>query len=521
MLLYKMVISNLRNRNLFEIPIILNDVTELDISKNLITKIENLPSSVQTLDLCCNQITKIENLPNYLQTLLLECNQITKIENLPNFLHELWLGSNKITKIENLPVLLQKLYSHNNNKITKIENLPVLLQILVLSYNQINKIENLPNGLQVLHLHNSQITKIENLPSSVQELYLSNNKIIKIENLPSSVQELYLSNNRITKIENLPSSVQILYLSHNQITKIANLPSSVQNLDLRHNQITKIENLPNSLQELKLDKNKIIKMENLPNSLQKLHLLGNKITKIENLPNILKFLDIDTNLITELPLYFLELGHPITFYYRNNPIENIHPLIERWLERRNRRITNNNKIYSDGQNIHNSSVQKSFRNSLGNLLKDKNILTLNICKKHVIECNKLEEQVKRELLNYCDDDTEHSIYLVKFDEVFRYVVNRIVRHSDSTEMFKILNEEIKDTICKCFTGRMARLVNVLNGFYDDITIHIGSNEQISNIIVMLREQYEGDELVKQIRLAMEERDYDNEVIEEWLTYVKE
>ena len=88
-------------------------------------------------------------------------------------------------------------------------------------------------------------------------------------------------------------------------------------------------------------------------------------------------------------------------------------------------------------------------------------------------------------------------------------------------MFKILNEEIKDTICKCFTGRITRLVNVLNGFYDDITIQIGSNEQISNIIVMLQQKYEDEELIIQVRKAMEEREYNNETIEEWLTYIRE
>jgi len=215
------------------------------------------------------------------------------------------------------------------------------------------------------------------------------------------------------------------------------------------------------------------------------------------------------------------LRHIIQFNYICNPIEYYHPLVERWLERLDRGIIGgNNKVYSDGQNIHNTTIQKSLRNSLGNLLKDENTLSLEECHKYIVECNGLEEQVKRELLNYCNDETEHSVYLVKFDEVFQYVVSRIVKHSDSTEMFKILNEEIKDTICKCFTGRMTRLLNVLNGFYDDISIQIGSNEQISNIIITMQKKYEGDELVKQVRLELEEREYDNETIEEWLTFVE-
>jgi len=499
-LLCKMVYLDLSNKNLTKIPIIPNDITELYLQYNQITKIENLPDSLRILWLNGNRITKIENLPSSLQELHLGNNQITKIENLSENLQKLWLDDNQITKIENLPDSLQKLRL-DNNQITKIENLPENLQILYLSCNQITKIENFSNSLQRLCLSYNKITKIENLSDSLVELDLSGNQITKIANLSSSIQTLCLSYNQITKIENLPENLQTLYLYNNQITKIANLSSSIQILWLHSNRITKIENLPENLQTLYL-----------PNNL---------ITKIGNLHRNLQFLDLNSNRITELSLSLLELRHLNVFYHTGNPIENIHPLVQRWLERLDRgMIDGNSKVYSDGQNIHNFTIQKSFRNSLGNLLKDENTLSLEECKKHVIECSELEEQVKRELLNYCDDETEHSVYLVKFDEVFQYVISRIVRHSDSNEMFKILNEEIKDTICKCFTGRMTRLVNVLNGFYDDITIQIGSNEQISNIILMLQGKYKGDELVKQVREAMEEREYDENTIEEWLTYVE-
>ena len=38
---------------------------------------------------------------------------------------------------------------------------------------------------------------------------------------------------------------------------------------------------------------------------------------------------------------------------------------------------------------------------------------------------------------------------------------------------------------------------------------------------MLQKKYEGEELVSQIRLAMEGREYDEETIEEWLSFVEE
>ena len=386
------------------------------------------------------------------------------------------------------------------------------MDFIYLSRQDLKCIPVIPSGVKGIELSNNGITKIEeNKEQRQQNIYSYN-----------SLKRLELSDNEITKIENLPSGLRSVGVKWNQISLIENLPKHIWSVDLSCNQISTIENLPDSLRELWLDNNRITKIKNLPNNLQTLSLLNNRITKIENLPENLHILYLDNNQITELSLSLLELKQLNKFYYHDNPIENIHPLVQRWLDRRlNRRVNNNNKVYSDRQNIHNSTIQKSFRNSLGNLLKDENTSSLEECKKHVLECNELDEQVKRELLNYCDDETEHSVYLVKFEEVFQYVVSRIIGHSESTEMFKILNEEIKDTICKCFTGRITRLVNVLNGFYDDITIQIGSNEQISNIIVMLQQKYEDEELIIQVRKAMEEREYNNETIEEWLTYIRE
>ncbi len=41
---------------------------------------------------------------------------------------------------------------------------------------------------------------------------------------------------------------------------------------------------------------------------------------------------------------------------------------------------------------------------------------------------------------------------------------------------KILNQEILDSDKKCLTGKLSRLINSLNGFYDDIYIKISDYE---------------------------------------------
>ena len=99
-------------------------------------------------------------------------------------------------------------------------------------------------------------------------------------------------------------------------------------------------------------------------------------------------------------------------------------------------------------------------------------------------------------------------------------MNRILIHSESSEILKILEEEIKVTICKCFTGRMTRLLNVLNGIYPDIQIQINSNEQITNVILSLKQRYEGEELKEKVREELKERGYEEPVIEEWISFIE-
>ena len=53
------------------------------------------------------------------------------------------------------------------------------------------------------------------------------------------------------------------------------------------------------------------------------------------------------------------------------------------------------------------------------------------------------------------------------------------------EIQKRMNEEMLDSECKCFTGRISRLVNCLSGYSDKVVIQISENEEINNIISVI------------------------------------
>ncbi len=98
----------------------------------------------------------------------------------------------------------------------------------------------------------------------------------------------------------------------------------------------------------------------------------------------------------------------------------------------------------------------------------------------------------------------------------------IKNHKDSEEIKKILNTELSDSICKCFTGRLSRLVNTLNGFDERIIIKISDNDSIGNIIVIIIAKNKDKNITEQKAICKVEllsRGYATDIIDEWIEYI--
>jgi hypothetical protein len=120
------------------------------------------------------------------------------------------------------------------------------------------------------------------------------------------------------------------------------------------------------------------------------------------------------------------------------------------------------------------------------------------------------------LLDYCNDKTIHSVLNVTFEEILNAIWSKIRVSEHKNEIIKILNIEMLDAECKCFTGRITRLVNCLNGFDNNIKIEIDNNEQMSNISKILYNKYDNiEEYKRELRKEFEERGYSEEDIQIW------
>jgi len=74
------------------------------------------------------------------------------------------------------------------------------------------------------------------------------------------------------------------------------------------------------------------------------------------------------------------------------------------------------------------------------------------------------------------------------------------------EIKKVFVSEMSDSICKCFTGRLSRLVNVLNGFDPRVSVRISNSQEISNIIIGIRQKTNDlKEQTEMVRTEMSKR----------------
>jgi hypothetical protein len=66
---------------------------------------------------------------------------------------------------------------------------------------------------------------------------------------------------------------------------------------------------------------------------------------------------------------------------------------------------------------------------------------------------------------------------ITFEDLLLCTLSLIETNEHSTDIKSILNDEITDSQCKCYTGRMSRLINFLNGYTSKVEIKINDTEQ--------------------------------------------
>lgn len=400
-------------------------------------------------------------------------------------------------------------------QITSLEGIDKLVNLTFLNCfcNNLTSLEGIENlqYLTVLNCAHNNLVSLKGIEKlyNLKKLYCYSNELLSLAGIDSlqNLIKLDCSNNKLTSLNEIKNLSNILYINcvNNNLTSLVG-----------------IEELYN-LKELLCYCNKITSLINFTNFqyLAKLSCSFNKLTSLEGIQGLfnLTYLDCSNCEITSLE-EIENLQNLIVIHYNNNPIEHIPPNILRRLGT----IGKIQNIYGDSQNVHNHEIQESLRISIKNILNCKPVI-MNVIDNILID-QILTEETKRLLIEYQNCNDVHSTLNITFGELLVYVFNRIEINDHRDEIKRILNIEMNDSICKCFTGRISRLINCLNGFDDLVNIKIADSEQISQIIITIKNKLEKEniydiELHKQlVSNELKNMKYDDDIIQEWIQNIE-
>lgn len=244
-----------------------------------------------------------------------------------------------------------------------------------------------------------------------------------------------------------------------------------------------------------------------------------------------QIIEMDNNCFSELPMSFLLCRNLYSFKYDYDRIHIVSPQLKRFLHKMYLRSQGNVPgIYGDAQNVHDSAIQKSLRESMLRILSRTDLLnyddqqlrdTLNL---HLY----IDAQTKELLFKYIEDNTAHSVLHVKYKEILwcvLQIIEKDFQRSEQAELYSILSAEIQDSKITCFTGRLSRLLNTLNGFSKLVTIELCEHDQIFIIISKSRIDLGCEYTVERHKEIVEreliERGYSTETVENWVAAIDE
>ena len=404
----------------------------------------------------------------------------------------------------------------------------------------------------------------------LMDLYCNNNKIKSLDGLQNCIQleYIYCLHTKLTSLNGLQNCTQLkeIYCCGTELTSFDGLQkcTQLQIIEYSYNKLTSLYGLENciSLKKLTISGAKLTSLNKPYNSITSLDGLqncvqlqviacdSNYLTSLHGLENctLLEELNISYNSITTLPNFLIGFRNLENILYDGLGLE-LDARQLRWLNRIQNRQCNTNSIqvYGNSQNVHDSSIQDTVRSSMSRLLNQPMLSTYNIdtLTNNIVLDTVLTPKSKDQLLSYISTSTSTSTSIqeelvelsLTYGELLWAVwqtIHKLGEFDEETQIQikQILNQELEDSDCKCFTGRMTRLVNCLNGFSPLVEVKIFDGVQIGNIVAIIKQRlvenerdgykegYTVEKHREEFSKEMLNRGESMELINEWIAYIE-
>lgn len=149
----------------------------------------------------------------------------------------------------------------------------------------------------------------------------------------------------------------------------------------------------------------------------------------------------------------------------------------------------NNNIFKNKQNVHNRHIEQSVQEIVDKLIahhpKDKKTYLFKDIKDTILKSVKdeekeLKEKIEGSLIRISLDRAVYGNSNVTLSTILLKLWSYIQDSPFREELEKRLVEELNESNAKCSTGFASRLVNVLSGFDENMSISMGFDDQIAS-----------------------------------------
>ncbi len=157
-------------------------------SKSIEKYFAKLPDDIERINVRI-QTHYLPDLSRFYRLTSLDCskNQLTQLPSLPSTLTHLYCYENQLRQLPTLPPALEFL-SCNNNQLTQLPTLPSTLIYLVCNNNQLRQLPTLPPTLIQLDCKYNQLRQLPTLPSILTYLFCEDNQLTQLPTLPPTLE---------------------------------------------------------------------------------------------------------------------------------------------------------------------------------------------------------------------------------------------------------------------------------------------------------------------------------------------
>jgi len=368
-------------------------------------------------------------------------------------------------------------------------------------------------GDNALNIFNEQLTNVyldkyvEDINevvtyNDIEVLYLLKNNDL-IQSLPHNLKYLHLKS---ATLQELPISdivapnIEIIYIDFTNLNVFPDISKCVnlRELTINHSNLTSLQFsylLPPKLQVLNLRYNNISNLDftifkthpKLKLNLSYNHLTNESITNllmVNNKPDIKMQGRYTHNRISHINYNNIEIQHfmQILAGGGNNLADAPIP---------------GNVLSANTQTVHLTSINKTIITSFVEIEKyiKTHQLTHKIEDRHLV--NEIISSFNNHNLQDCNsflstkllEKTKHSIIHISYMELLSIIWNIIYTHPQKTNLIERLHSEMDDSVGKCFTGCVNRLINVLVGYVDGVIVSISLKEELQMSIQRLMDKF--------------------------------